>query len=92
MSPPVGPFSVDRDPTLTKAQKYSRQACPRTHLTSGKQQFSFPLAASSIFYFSLPLGTLGLDLPPSLGIPSPFLLPHLCRPFSPFPLELFSLL
>jgi hypothetical protein len=80
-SPPVGPSSVDRDLTLTKAQKSSWQACPRTHLTPGKHQFSFPLVASSIFYLALPLATLGLDLPPSLGLPSPFPLP---RPVSSF--------
>ena len=76
MSPLVGPFSVDRDPTLTKAKKSSLQACPRSLLVSGKHRFSFPLVASSTFDLVLPSGSLGKDVSSSLGLPFPLFHPH----------------
>jgi hypothetical protein len=80
-SSPVGPSSLDRDPTYAKVQKSSLQACPRSLLVSGKQQFSLPLVASSVFDLALPSGSLGKTSTSSLGLPCPFFLP---RPVSAF--------
>jgi hypothetical protein len=84
-STPMGPSSVDRGSLLTKAQKSSLQAGPRTQLSSGKQQFSLPLNVSNVFSLTPPLGTLGIDFPPPLGLPSSLALSRPVSAFCPLP-------